>query len=136
MDMPTPERLAVIASTDAMLATVREVQQAIRDAEASCLRFQRLIRDGVSLEDAFSSLEVSDQRRIFNRHMERWDRARMSVRRSVIALGVSEGVSLGKMARMWGVSRQLLARVSKGIELPQGSDPDAAAPADSALVSS
>ena len=111
--MPTPERMAVIERTGAMLQTVREVRQAIQDAEASCLRFQCLIEDGASLEEAFSSLAVCDQRRTLNSHLEALDRARLSVRRSVITMGVSEGVSLGKLARMWGVSRQLVTRMAR-----------------------
>jgi len=113
MNMPTPERSVVIERTGAMLQTVKDVRQAIEDAEASCLQFQRLIEQGASLEEAFSSLEVCDQRRTLNGRLEALERARLSVRRSVIAMGVSEGVSLGKMARMWGVSRQLVTRMAR-----------------------
>jgi len=112
--MPTPERIAVLESTEAMLETARAARQAISDAEDGYRRFQSLIERGVSLEEAFSLLEVSDHRRRFNDRLEALDRARMSVRQRVIALGVSEGESLGKMARMWGVSRQLVTRMAKG----------------------
>jgi hypothetical protein len=122
--MPTPERVAVLESTTAAIQTATEARQAIWDAEMGYRRFHSLIEDEASLEEAFSSLNVPDRRRAYNDQLAALESARMSVRQAVIALGVSEGESLGKMARLWGVSRQLVTRMAKQNTQEDGACPE------------
>jgi DNA-directed RNA polymerase specialized sigma24 family protein len=110
-DMET-ERMAAVERIEVVLEASKQARQAVRQAETAYLRFARRMEAGSSVHDAFTALRVGDLRKDLNDHLEALEHARHEARRAIIALGVSEGLSLGELARMWGVSRQLVTRLA------------------------
>jgi hypothetical protein len=88
-------------------------RQALRQSETVLRRLQRRIEKGLSVAEAFAGLGMADSRRATFDSINALEHARREARRALIALGMSEGLSLGQMARQWGVSRQLVTRMAK-----------------------
>jgi hypothetical protein len=106
-------KTATLTALDAAIQTSISARMALRQSETVLRRLRRRIEKGSSIAEAFSGLNIPDERQLTFDRLKALERARREARRAIIALGASEGLSLGQMARQWGVSRQLLARVAK-----------------------
>ncbi len=81
--------------------------------ETAYRRFLGRIESGSSVAEAFAALDIPGVRQELTDSLNALEHARHEARRAVIARGTSEGLSFGALARMWGVSRQLIARMAK-----------------------
>ncbi|HXY45253.1 MAG TPA: hypothetical protein VEH29_13775 [Acidimicrobiales bacterium] len=108
-----PERTAVVERMEVVVKASKDARQALCEAETAIEQFARHLANGSSVRDAFTALRVGDLRKALQDHLEALERARLESRRAVIALGLSEGSSLGELARLWGLSRQLVTRIAK-----------------------
>ena len=109
------EHTATRAAVDDVLESLQKARQVLRESEITYRRFRRRLESGRSVEDAFSNLGVPEMRRRLGESLAELDRARFEARRAIIAQGTAEGLSLGALARLWGVSRQLVTRTAHGV---------------------
>jgi DNA-directed RNA polymerase subunit N (RpoN/RPB10) len=106
------EQIATLEAIDRVLDAMGEARQSLRRAETTYRRFRGRIEKGATVEEAFAGLGVAEQRRDLTDTLDRCEHARHESRLTIIKQGVSEGLSLGALARLWGVSRQLITRLA------------------------
>ena len=106
-------RNATLKTTDEFIRISSQVRQALRQTEIVTRRFQRRIESGSSVTDAIGVLGDSVHFRALTELLSELEHARHACRRALAAQAISEGMSRGELARMWGVSRQLVARIAK-----------------------
>ena len=107
------EQVATIKALDAMIEASTSARQSLRRKEIALRRLQRRIEKGTPVSEAFAGLEIPARRREMTEGLEFLEAASRRVRRATIALGATEGLSLGEMSRIWGLSRQLVTRLAK-----------------------
>jgi len=107
------ERTVIVERIAVVIEASNKARRALREAETVYERFAHRIQNGSSVHDAFTTLRVGELRRDVHDNLEALEQARFETRQAIIALGVSEGLSPGELARMWGLSRQLINRIAK-----------------------
>ncbi len=109
----------------------RVLQRALSDLEQEMEQTKRVLTDAgstygtlrarvakkVPVAEAFSDMampwsEVAGQ-------LDELERARHRVRKAVFALGLSEGMTIGALGRIYGFSRQLAARIAREVREDQ-----------------
>jgi hypothetical protein len=106
-------RNATLTALDGVIQASMAARQALRQSETFLRRLRRRLEKGSSLVEALAGLDIADERQSTFDRLTALEHARRDARRAIIALGLSEGLSLGQMARQWGVSRQLVTRLAK-----------------------
>jgi hypothetical protein len=104
---------ATLEATEVFISTSSQVRQALRQTELATRRFQRRIESGASVSDSFRVLGDRGTFHALTDLLAELEHARQECRRAVAAQAISEGMTRGELARMWGVSRQLVARIAK-----------------------
>jgi ribosome-binding protein aMBF1 (putative translation factor) len=107
------KRNATLTSTDAFINLSIRVRQALRQTETATRRFQKRVEAGSSVTDAFSALGDSGRFITLTDLLSDLENARRDCRRAVAAQAKAEGMSQAELARLWGVSRQLVTRIAK-----------------------
>jgi hypothetical protein len=107
------KRNATLTTMDDFIEISMHVRQALRQTETATRRFQRRIESGSSVTDAFGALGDREGFNTLTDLLSALERARLACRRAVAAQAITEGMSRGELARRWGVSRQLVARIAK-----------------------
>ena len=100
------------------LAGLREFQQeavtlrtALRRYEVVLGRVCRQVERGAALHEVMHKIGVSDLRADLVERLERFEEARHRMRVACFRMSLSEGLSIGGIARLWGISRQLASRL-------------------------
>ena len=75
--------------------------------------FRESIANGEPLDDAMVAVSVSDALASVGRELKNLEATRHRSRTAVFAVGFAEGVSVGKLGRLYGFSRQLAQRFAK-----------------------
>ena len=105
----------------------RALQLALSDLEQSMELTQRVLADAgstygtlrsrvagkVPVAEAFSDMAMPWSE--VARQLDDLERARHRVRQAVFALGLSEGMTIGDLGRLYGFSRQLAARIAREV---------------------
>jgi hypothetical protein len=107
--MPT-ERESLFAAMVELDEVVGSVLVALTIARESHRQFGRLIARGDSVESAFTALKDRDTRQPLNEKLDSLEAARHRVRTGIVGLGLSEGLSISQLGRMFAFSRQLASR--------------------------
>ena len=105
----------------------RALQRALSDLEQTMDRTQRVLAEAgstygtlrtrvakkVPVAEAFSDMAMPWSE--VARQLDELERARHRVRQAVFALGLSEGMTIGELGRLYGFSRQLAARIAREV---------------------
>jgi DNA-directed RNA polymerase specialized sigma24 family protein len=75
--------------------------------------FREQIEREVNAFDLTFSLSISDHRGAVSGALTRLAKARHQFQRAMFLLAAAEGASLADIARSWGISRQLVSRMTK-----------------------
>src|SRR5579863_4581746 len=108
-----PKKTATLTALDAVIQASISAREALRQSETLLRRLRRRLEKGSSIAEAMAGLAISDHRQATFDRLTSLEHARRDARRAIISQGVSEGLSLGQLARQWGVSRQLVTRLAK-----------------------
>ena len=111
---PVPtERESLLAAMVELDEVVGTVLVALTIARESHRQFGRLIARGESVENAFAALKDRDSRQPLNERLDSLEAARHRVRTGIVGLGLSEGLSISQLGRMFAFSRQLASRYAR-----------------------
>jgi len=104
------ERRALQSALADLDRTMRRTQQVLADACSTYGTLRTRVANKVPVAEAFFDMampwsEVAGQ-------LDELERARNRVRKAVFALGLSEGMTIADLARTYGFSRQLAARIA------------------------
>lgn len=107
------ERIAGLNAIDEVLDAAKEARQALGRSEVLTRRLRRKIADGTPVMEAMTLLGIGDIRRDLSSRLDALESARHRAQHVILDLAVSEGGSQGEVARLWGVSGQLVSRLAK-----------------------
>lgn len=107
------ERLALQAALARLEQIMDNTQQVLSDAGSTYGTLRARVADGVPVGEAFSDMAMPWSG--VARALEELERARHDVRNAVFAVGLSEGMTIGDLGRLYGFSRQLAARIAREV---------------------
>jgi DNA-binding phage protein len=112
-------REALLTAVAEFERTSLRLQDALVNNLANCETIRRSVDDGVSMSKTMTSMGSGQLRGSLTDAMAELAAARRHLRAVCFTLATDEGLSIGAVARLWGVSRQLAQRT-----LQEGSQPD------------
>jgi hypothetical protein len=107
------ERRKVQSALADLDQTMKRTQQVLADAGSTYGTLRARVAEKVPVAEAFSDMAMpwSD----IARQLDELERARHRVRTAVFALGLSEGMTIAELGRLYGFSRQLAARIAREV---------------------
>jgi hypothetical protein len=125
-----PLREAAVANTDALLESAAALRAQLRAFETTLRRAKVYFERGGSAADLHGELDITAARETLTRAAADFEAARHASRLAVFRVQQAEGMSVGAIARAWGLSRQLVSRTLK--EARDATDSDAVSRRDPA----
>lgn len=107
------ERRALQSALSQLERTMDETQLVLSEAGATYGTLRDRVAKKLPVAEAFSDMAMpwSDVAAA----LDRLERVRHRVRKAVFALGLSEGMTIGELGRLYGFSRQLAARIAREV---------------------
>ena len=107
------ERNALTTALAELQRSMAQTQQVLSEAGSTYGTLRRRVSRGTPVANACSDMampwaQVATQ-------LAELERVRHRVRTAVFALGLSEGMTIGELGRLYGFSRQLAARVAREV---------------------
>jgi Arc/MetJ-type ribon-helix-helix transcriptional regulator len=103
----------VIRSLVQLIEADQEVRHRLRTSEAILRGAIKDIEEGVDIATAIQSAQAADNRQGVNDALSALELARHEVRLVATTAGLGEGMTIADLARAWGISRHLAARLAK-----------------------
>ena len=107
------ERESLLADIRELDKAIGTLQEALEAAKQTHRRFGRVVAHLGSIEQAFLDVRGHQTRVQLNESLDALEAARHRVRTGIVALGLSEGLSIGQLGRKFEFSRQLASRYAK-----------------------
>lgn len=104
------ERELLLQSLDELLAASAALRRRIRAMEVIYRRARTHTQRGSPVDVILSQGPASAEREELTRVLEAFDLARHNTRREFMVLGREEGLTVTRLAELWGFSRQLAGR--------------------------
>ena len=108
-------RDAVVTDVHRLMASGEELRDLLAESRQGFTQGLSLLEGGVPLDQALADLHTAERRLRMTEVLSRFDECRHSLRISITAAGLEEGMSIGDIGRAFGVSRQLAARFAKEV---------------------
>ncbi|HEX4434925.1 MAG TPA: hypothetical protein VH012_08840 [Acidimicrobiales bacterium] len=105
------ERRALQQALADLEQTMNQTQHVLGEAGSTYGTLRARIAEKVPVADAFSDMAMPWSE--VARQLEELETVRRRVRKAVFALGLSEGMTIGDLGRLYGFSRQLAARIAR-----------------------
>jgi hypothetical protein len=128
-DPPTADgdgqRELLLGELDNLLQVAANARAALSEVEERVSRTRDLAAEGSSVEVFLTSFtEPGRASTDLTAAINALERARRRTRRQIVLMGRAEGLSLGQLAAFWGVSRQLVSRLTREPLEEDGSPPE------------
>jgi hypothetical protein len=115
------EREQALAGLDEFRQEAATLRSALRRYERALERVCRQVERDVPLHEVMGQIGVGDLRADLVERLTRFEEARHRMRVACFRMSLTEGLSIGDIARLWGISRQLASRlVNEGTESARG----------------
>jgi hypothetical protein len=118
-----------VKDLDSLLASAAALRVELRGFEAALRRVRGHLARGHSAVDLEKVLDITEAREALTRAASDFQLQRHVSRLSVFRVQAADGMSIGAIARSWGLSRQLVSRMLRedkpkrtGTESPTGLD--------------
>jgi DNA-binding phage protein len=108
---------------DALVEAVAEARKDLRSYQAVIEKNRRHLAQGGRASDMAVRFNVQGVRASLTDRLEGVERRRNASRISLWRLQVSEGRTIAEIARIWGLSRQLISRALRSADVSPG-EPD------------
>jgi hypothetical protein len=96
-----------------LLDSAKRLRDELRTKEANYRRIAKLLDRGDDVRSVLNDLNAAAIRQDMSDALDAFEQSRHQVRVAIAARGMDEGMTIGEIARSWGVSRQLAARYAK-----------------------
>lgn len=107
------ERRALQSALADLEKTMDRTQEVLADAGSTYGTLADRVGEKMPVAEAFSDMAMPWSE--VARQLDELERARHRVRTAVFALGLSEGMTIGDLSRLYGFSRQLAARIAREV---------------------
>jgi hypothetical protein len=105
---------------DALIEVVAEARKDLRSYQTVLEKNRRHLARGGRASDMAVRFDVQAVRTSLSDRLESVERRRSASRVSLWRLQVSEGRTIAEIARVWGLSRQLISRALRSADAPNG----------------
>jgi hypothetical protein len=113
------DRAQALAGLQEFRQEAATLRTALRRYERALERVGRHIERDVPLHEAMGQIGVAGLRAELVERLTRFEAARHRMRSASFRVSLAEGLSIGDIARLWGISRQLASRlVNEGAQTP------------------
>ena len=114
MSKPTAsERERALAGLRRFQAEAASLRQALGGYERALERTCRQVEGGAPLHEVLKKIGVGELRADPVARLTRFETARHRMRVACFRMSLADGLSIGEIARLWGISRQLASRLLK-----------------------
>ena len=114
------ERERALAGLQEFQAQTASLRRALRGYERVFGGASRRVEQGALLHEVMRKIGVSELRADLVDRLARFEEARHAMRVACFHLSHTEGLSIGEIARLWGISRQLTSRlINEAVEDPR-----------------
>src|SRR5881227_1297996 len=107
----TSERSQALAGLQEFRQEAATLRAALRRFERAMERACRQVERDVPLHEVMDQIGVGELRADLVERLTRFEEARHRMRKACFRLSLTEGLSIGAIARLWGISRQLASRL-------------------------
>jgi len=115
-------RAEVVGELDLLVDAAATLRNELRGFEGAIKKARRHLEKGGSAANMRSVVDVSAARVHLSQVAETFQTHRHNARLAVFRMQIAEGLSLGAIAREWGLSRQLVSRMLKETPAEQASE--------------
>jgi hypothetical protein len=114
-------RVQLLNALDSGIRANRELRRALQEGERATLRIRRALEKGEPLARVAERTDFRTTREAMSVAVEEFETSRHRFKVAAFILAHAEATSIGKLSRLWGISRQLGARYAReaGITKPQ-----------------
>jgi len=112
-ESPSARRPSVIVDLAGLEQATTAVRARLTQLEDRVSLARRHLESGGPAADLPRVAHVMEERAAVNAALAEMQQARHRAQRSLFLLAVEEGFSLAEIARTWGISRQLVSRMTK-----------------------
>ncbi len=96
-----------------LLDSLAELRTTTRSTEATVRRALKMAKQGADVSTALAACSPAETRQAMNDALKSVEEARHQMRLRIFAEGLSDGMTIGELGRIFGFSRQLAARYAK-----------------------
>jgi hypothetical protein len=114
----TNERALALTGLREFRQEAAALRTALRRYEHVLDRVCRQVERDVPLHEVMGQIGVDDLRAELVERLTRFEAARHNMRVACFQMSLGEGLSIGGVARLWGISRQLASRMVKEAAAP------------------
>jgi len=116
---PETQRAQALAGLDGFRHEAATLRSGLRRYERALERVCRQVGREVPLHQVMAQIGVGELRADLVERLTRFEEARHRMRVACFRMSLTEGLSIGDLARLWGISRQLASRlVHEAAEVP------------------
>jgi DNA-binding phage protein len=116
-------RADAVTQLDLVAQSAATLRVQLRGFEAAIRKVRRYVVAGSAAADMHDIVDMAAVREAVTRAATDFESARHAARLAVFRVQAAEGMSLGAIARDWGISRQLVSRTLKEAPEPVAIDP-------------
>jgi hypothetical protein len=109
----TSSRDDVARDVGRLVVAGQELRDRIRESRKGLQKGLELLDRGVGIDEALRALNTAERRLAMTELLTEFEECRHRLRLSITVAGLEEGMSIGDIARAFGVSRQLASRMAK-----------------------
>jgi hypothetical protein len=103
----------VARDIEQLVAAGQELRDLIQESRKGFQKALVLLDRGVRIDEALRALNTAERRLAMTEQLSEFEECRHRLRLSITVAGLDEGMSIGDLARAFGVSRQLASRMAK-----------------------
>src|SRR3984957_15231263 len=103
-------RKQAIVDMDRLVASLDDLVAQLAVVRGQYGKARRSLNGGDSVETALTKARAAETRESITLALDDFEKCRHVSRRSLIAAGLDEGMSINAQSKVWGVSRQLISR--------------------------
>jgi hypothetical protein len=108
------ERELLIQDLESLLVAAKHTRQSITEVERRTRRMIRIVQNQGTIQELLSSFEdPAGTATEVTAVLDLFEGARLQTRRRIVHMAQSEGVSLARLAKFWGISRQRVSRFAQ-----------------------
>jgi transposase-like protein len=108
---PVNERAQALAGLHEFREEAAALRAGLRRYERALERVCRQVERNVPLHEVMGQIGVGELRADLVERLTRFEEARHRMRVACFRMSLTEGLSIGDIARLWGISRQLASRL-------------------------
>jgi hypothetical protein len=108
------EKELLVQDLESLLGAAKHARQSIAGVERRTRRMIRIVQNEGTVQDLLSSFEdPAGTATELTAVLDLLEAARLQTRRRIVHMAQREGVSLSRLAKFWGISRQRVSRYAQ-----------------------